>query len=96
MRAKRIDANQPAAVDYLRSVGWRVFIASDFGRGFPDLVCARGRFTALVEIKDGSKPPSERKLTKPEQEFHDTWPGVCIVAISGEDAHKQLLRALDQ
>ena len=33
-----------------------------------------------MEIKDGSKPPSARRLTPAEQEFFDTWRGqVCVV-----------------
>jgi hypothetical protein len=90
MRIRRIDANQPEAVDYLRRAGYGVFITSAVGGGFPDLVCARERFTALVELKDEQQPPSKRRLTLPEQAFRNTWPGVCITAISGEDAWKQL------
>lgn len=29
----------------------------------------------LVEVKDGSKPPSARKLTKDEEEWHEKWTG---------------------
>ncbi len=93
MRGKRIDANQPEAVTYLRSAGYSVFITATVGGGFPDLVCTHTEdrwFTALVEIKDGKRPPSARKLTVPEQAFHNIWPGTCITALSGEDAWKRL------
>ena len=37
-------------------------------------------FNFLMEIKDGSKPPSARKLTPGEQQWHETWKGqVCVV-----------------
>jgi hypothetical protein len=29
----------------------------------------------MVEIKDGTKPPSQRKLTKDEVSFHSNWSG---------------------
>lgn len=90
MRPRRIDANQPEAVDYLRRAGYSVHITSALGGGFPDLVVARERFTALVELKDGRKSESQRRLTLPEQAFKNRWPGVCVTALSGEDAWKQL------
>lgn len=93
-RARRIDANQPEAVDYLRAVGWSVHITSMLGGGFPDFICARDEFTALVELKDGSKPPSARRLTPDEERFYALWQGVYIVATSGEDANKQLMRRM--
>ena len=53
---------------------------ADMGQGCPDfLVGYRGR-NQLFEIKDGSRPPSARKLTDDEQDFHDSWRGdLCIV-----------------
>lgn len=47
----------------------------------------------LIEIKDGSQPPSKKKLTEPEQEWHDKWKGhVCIV--ESEEDIKDLLHPL--
>ncbi len=79
-RAARIDANQTEIVQALRDVGASVGITSMVGSGFPDLVVGfRGR-NFLFEIKDGSKPPSKRKLTPDEQEFFDTWRGTVFIA----------------
>jgi hypothetical protein len=56
------------------------------GQGFPDLVVSfRGR-NILIEIKDGSKPPSARRLTPDQKEFHESWDGELYVVESAEQA----------
>ena len=79
MRAARVDANQPEIVDALRAVGAKVYVASSFGQGFPDLVVNFGGVLTLQEVKDGSKPPSARRLTPDQVKFHAEWP-VSVVA----------------
>ncbi len=91
MRAKKIDANHNDVADYLRAVGWSVFSTAALGSGFPDLLVGRPGFAAVVEVKDGAKPPSARKLTPDEQRFAESFTGPYIVALSGEDAHRQLM-----
>jgi hypothetical protein len=91
MRAKRRDANHTEVGDYLRTLGWSVLDLADHGDGVPDYAVSKERFTALVEVKDGNKPPSARKLTEKEQKVKDGWQGTYIVALSGEDAAVQLL-----
>lgn len=92
-RIKRVDSNQPAIVAQFRNRGASVAILSEIGRGVPDLaigVC-RGYlepYTAFIEIKDGSKPPSARKLTPDEQKFKDGWQGNYEVVTSIEDVNK--------
>ena len=86
MIAKKIDANQGEIVDYLRAAGWSVFVTSAVGNGFPDLVVSRAGFTAVVEVKDGSKPASKRKLTPKEQAFVDNWPGAYVLANNPNEA----------
>jgi hypothetical protein len=87
MRAKRRDANHKSVLDFLRDQGWSVLDLADHGDGVPDAVCSRanvnrpGYTTALLEIKDGSKPPSARKLTPKEQAVKDAWQGHYIVAL---------------
>ena len=84
MRAKRIDGNQNEVVKNLRKVpGVTVAITSMVGGGFPDIVVGYRGENLLIELKDPSQPKSARKLTKPEQKFHDTWMGsyyVCETA----------------
>jgi hypothetical protein len=69
--AKRIDANQPAIVDALERIGASVYILS---KPLDLLVGYQGR-NWLVEIKDGSKPPSARHLTPAQIDFCATWRG---------------------
>lgn len=83
----RVDANQPAMVEAFRRMGCKVFPTHQVGRGFPDLVvCITDRTIILVEIKDGEKPPSKRRLTPDEEAFAAKWP-VHIVE-RGEDVER--------
>lgn len=85
-RAARIDDNQNELVQALRDMGASVAITSMVGSGFPDLVVGfRGR-NFLFEIKDGSKPPSKRKLTEDEQRFFDAWRGTIFVVNNVNEA----------
>jgi hypothetical protein len=93
MRAAKIDANQPEIVSAFRRLGCQVAHTHMVGAGFPDIVILRKGRVALVEIKDGAKPPSARKLTKAEAEFHETWP-VHIVESTGDAI--RLVRELSQ
>ncbi len=90
MRISRIDRNQPDIVRHLRANHWSVHITSTLRGGFPDAIAARDGFTAVVEIKDGGKPPSAQRLTLDEQSFKNSWQGVYIIATSPEDALMRL------
>ena len=86
MKAHRVDANQADIVKALRAVGCNVAVTSQMGGGFPDIVVGfRGRLF-LMEVKDGSLPPSARKLTKPEQVFHAKWAGYVHIINSIDEA----------
>ena len=78
---KRVDANQKEIIATVREMGVSVLILSEVGRGCPDILLGLFGQNHLVEIKDGQKPPSARKLTSDEQKFFDTWKGqVCIIS----------------
>jgi hypothetical protein len=79
-RAGKIDANQNLVVKQLRQLGYSVRITSMLGNGFPDLLIGKHNKNYLVELKDGSKPPSQRRLTDAEVEFIDSWQGTVIVS----------------
>ncbi len=85
MRA-RVDGNQTEIVRALRAVGATVQSLASVGKGCPDLLVGfRGQNYAL-EIKDGNKPPSARKLTPDEKRWHDEWRGRVVVVESTDDA----------
>lgn len=68
--AARVDDNQGEIVRALQRIGAYVVDCSHVGQGFPDLMVAfRGQWT-LIEIKDGGKSPSKRKLTPAQTIFH--------------------------
>ena len=91
MRAKRRDSNHVEMGDYLRALGWSVLDLASLGDGCLDYAVSKPVFAALLEVKDGSKRPSARKLTPKEQQVKDNWQGPYVIALSGEDAAAQLV-----
>jgi hypothetical protein len=85
-RAARIDANQPEIVKALRAVGASVQILSAVGHGCPDILVGYQGRNFLFEIKDGSKPPSDRRLTPAEEKWFGAWRGQCRVVESEHGA----------
>lgn len=65
IRNAKVDANQNEIVKALRKIGATVIITSQLKNAFDILVCYRGKIY-IVEIKDGDKPPSARKLSEGE------------------------------
>jgi hypothetical protein len=92
--ANRIDANQNAIVDALRECGATVRIISQ-GAGIPDLLVGYNGYTILMELKDGSKPPSARRLTEDEQKFFDEWTGGMLVIVNSIDEALDILKNCD-
>lgn len=92
-RASRLDGNHAAVVDALRAAGIAVKSLASVGGGMPDLLCALRGVNVLLEVKDGSKPPSERALTAAEVEFFDTWPGAAFMVKSPEEAVSVVVEA---
>ena len=85
-RAARTDHNHTNIVACLRSMGVSVVSLAAVGNGVPDLLIGVPKQNVLVEIKDGSKPPSQRKRTKAQQEFFDHWPGPVHMVKSEDEA----------
>ena len=78
---KRVDANQRAMVAALRKVGASVQSLAAVGQGCPDLLVAyRGQWF-VVEVKDGGKSPSRRRLTEAEADWHAEFSQRAIVHI---------------
>lgn len=68
-RAARTDANEAEIVRAFEAFGCLVHDTSALGGGFPDLVVRAYDRVLLVEVKDGSKPPSARRLTPDQVAF---------------------------
>jgi hypothetical protein len=78
----------------LRDAGFTVQPLHMVGSGCPDLIVGGSGVNVLLELKDGSKPPSARKLTPDEAEWHRDWKGqVCTVcsALEALEACQQLM-----
>jgi hypothetical protein len=91
-RAGRVDANQVATVSYLRALGMSVCILSAMGKGVPDLLVGYRGFNVLLELKDGSKPPSAQKLTADEEDWHAKWAGQLDIVNTPEAAARVVIR----
>jgi hypothetical protein len=66
----KTDANQARIVEALRASGCFVQSLAGVGKGCPDLAVATDGRWFVLEVKDGSKPPSQRKLTEDEIKWH--------------------------
>ena len=83
--AARTDSNQKEIVNMYRRLGATVKPTHMVGDGFPDIVIGKYNLTDLVEIKDGSKPPSAQKLTDDEERFHKNWGGSVRIIRTVDD-----------
>jgi len=79
-----VDENQSDIVAALRAIGATVRVISQ-GDGIPDLLIGFMGKTILLEVKDGKKPPSARKLTPAEQKFFDEWRGGSLAIVNTVD-----------
>jgi hypothetical protein len=89
-RAARRDDNEQDIIKAMRAEGAYVKQINDEGL-FDLLVSHRGE-TLLIEVKDGAKPPSARRLTEAELKFHEEWPGSDLFIITSVEEAIALLR----
>lgn len=95
--ARAVDDNHADICATLRRVpGVKVWDTSRYGAGFPDLLVTHGTALHFVEVKDGRKPPSARRLTEAEEKFRgflSSALGVSYVVVEcREDALALVLR----
>lgn len=76
-RAGRKDANQELIVKALRKAGASVTVMDE---PVDLLVGYKGR-TFLIEVKDGARKPSERRLTPEQQKFFNEWQGGQVAKV---------------
>jgi hypothetical protein len=92
-RAAKVDRNQAEIVEALRRVGATVEPLHQVGKGCPDLLVGfRGR-NILIEVKDWKQPPSGRKLTPDQVEWHAGWKGQ-IAMVEDVDAALAVIGAI--
>lgn len=89
-RAARVDANQAEIVKALRDAGASVQPIYQLGKGVPDLLVGFRGVNFVVEVKDGSKSPSARRLTPDERKWHAAWSGHVVVVETVADALRLL------
>jgi hypothetical protein len=85
-RAASVDRNQPAIVDVFRRMGASVEMLHGVGKGCPDLLVGILGFNWIVEVKDGTRKPSERRLNDMQQDWHEAWNGQVTVIETTDDA----------
>ncbi len=85
-RAARVDDNQKQIVAVFKAASVSVAVTSNQHSGYPDLTIGYLGYNILVEIKDGNKPPSARKLTPKQREFRANWQGEYRIVTSESDA----------
>jgi|TARA_R100000750_G_scaffold19992_1_gene13066 hypothetical protein len=82
------DDNHKAIESLFNKLGWSTLDISAL-KNCADIVCGKGdavkKVTIVGEIKDGDKPPSQRKLSKGEEEFRDRWRGYWFKIESIQD-----------
>lgn len=87
--AKNVDANQKQVVEMLRAHGVSVDYWGE--KGAPDLVCGYRGVTFLVEVKDGKKVPSARKLRDSQIIWQQKWRGSPVWVVESADVVPTLL-----
>lgn len=74
-RAHRLDSNHAELVMAFEKLGCSVLSLAGLGSGAPDICVGFSGLQIMCELKDGSKPPSARKLTPDEERFRMNWKG---------------------
>jgi len=96
--ARRQDDNHGAILEAFRLHGGKVTDTSHVGGGYPDVEVFVEAFTGpvwlRVEIKDGSKPPSARRLTPAQVAFREAHPWVRILEVLCVEDVARLMRNL--
>jgi hypothetical protein len=82
----RVDDNQWLIVQTLRQHGASVQPLHTVGKGCPDLLVGFKGRNYLLEVKDGLKSPSKRKLTPDQSAWHEVWAGQVTIVTNCAEA----------
>jgi hypothetical protein len=84
-RASNKDSNHAEVRAAFEAMGCTVENLESPTAGVPDLLVGIFGLTELVEVKDGTKPPSARKLNDAQREWHARWRGRKPVVVQSVD-----------
>ena len=88
-RAARRDEGERLIIDGLRAVG--VWVHSLNAKNIPDLLVGYRSRLILLEVKDGNKPPSRRKLRPGQRDLADQLKGFPVFKVESlDDAFRAL------
>jgi len=91
-QAAKTDRNQTEIVDALRKFGATVQSLAAVGKGTPDLLVGFEGETYLMEVKDGKKPPSGRKLTPDQEVWHGNWTGGSLEVVNDVETALNIIK----
>lgn len=95
-RRARKDANHADIVRVFRDHGATVLDVSTVPNLGCDLIVGMYKVTRPVEVKDGSKPPSQRKLTGSEEDLIAGWKGGPVEVVCSEADVDRVLERMMQ
>jgi len=93
-RAAKVDQNQDQVVSALRAAGAKVQSLAAVGKGVPDLLCQYEGTFYLIEVKDGRKTPSQRKLTDDQVKWHSEWKSAFLGVVESPDEALKFIGAI--
>lgn len=85
-RAAKVDSNHGEVVRALRAIGCTVQSLAAIGKGCPDLLVGYRGKTHLMEVKDGTKFPSQYRETPDQVEWHGAWTGGALWVVHSVEA----------
>jgi hypothetical protein len=96
-RASKVDDNHAEVVKALRKIGAKVVDLSRVGGGVPDLLVGIAGKWLLIEVKDGAKTASRRRLTPAQARWHLEHAGLpAFVVTSPHEAIRAVMAICDQ
>lgn len=93
-RAAKVDQNQDQVVSALRAAGVKVQSLAAIGKGVPDLLCLYKGTFYLIEVKDGSKTPSQRRLTEDQVKWHREWESTFLGIVESPEEALKIIGAI--
>ena len=88
MYARRRDSNHSAILQAFRQLGCSTIDLGGVGAGVGDALIGYAGISLMIEIKDGAKSPSRRKLTAAQEKLRLDWTGGARLVTNMDDVEK--------